>query len=148
MTSQMNGKATSAAMSTMGVKWKTDIAGMPRSPAIDTTNKLVKVPIVVDMPPIRTALLNGIRVRDAGIPPFAAIAAITGSISTSTGVSLTIMLMPNASTIVTKRPTCRLKRQTRVSKREAGSSAPVVTKPRPSTISAQMVIGRSLRTPA
>ena len=104
MTNQINGNATRAASSTIGVKWKTDIGGRPRSPAIDTTSRLVEVPMVVDIPPISTALLTGISVREAGMPPFAAIAAITGSIRTSTGVSLTIMLMPKASSSVTTRP--------------------------------------------
>ena len=139
ITSQMNGSATSAAIITIGVKWNTDIDGNPMSPAIDTTSRLVDVPIVVDMPPISTALLTGISVRDAGMPPLAAIAAMIGSIRTSTGVSLTIMLRPNASNSVTNRPSCWFSRHTRVSNRDTGSNAPVVTSPRPSTISAQMV---------
>ena len=78
MTSQMNGSATTAAISTIGVKWNTLIGGRPMSLAIDTTSRLVDVPIVVAMPPISTALLTGISVLDAGIPPLAAIAAMTG----------------------------------------------------------------------
>ena len=66
------------------------------------------MPIVVDIPPIRTALLIGISVRDAGMPPLAAIAAMIGIINTSTGVSLTIMLIPKASSNVTTRPACWL----------------------------------------
>ena len=105
-----------------------------------TTRRLVEVPIVVDMPPIRMALLTGMSVREAGIPPRDASAARMGSISTSTGVSLTIMLSSIARTRVTSSPTCRLKRQTLVSSRDVGSSAPVVTSPRPMIISAQIVI--------
>ncbi len=123
----------------MGVKWNTPMGGNPMSPAIDTTSRLVDVPIVVAIPPISTALLMGISVREAGMPPCAAIAAMIGIISTSTGVSLTIMLRPNASKSVTARPICWLCRQTRISRRDTGSSAPVVTRPRPSTISAQIV---------
>jgi hypothetical protein len=50
------------------------------------------------------------------------------------------MLSVIASSSVTSSPTCWLNRQTRVSMRAAGSSAPVVTSPRPITINAQMVI--------
>jgi len=104
ITSQMKGMAISAAVITIGVKWNTVIGAMPRSSAIETTRRLVEVPIVVAMPPIRIALLTGISVRDAGMPPREAIATRIGSISTSTGVSLTIMLSIIAITKVTRSP--------------------------------------------
>ena len=94
------------------------MGGSPISPAIDTTRRLVDVPIVVDIPPISTALLIGMSVRDAGMPPRAAIAAMIGIISTRTGVSLTIMLRPKASNRVTAKPICWLRRQTRTSSRD------------------------------
>ena len=91
----MNGSATSAAAATIGVKWNTPIGRMPSSPAMETTSRLVDVPIVVAMPPISTALLTGISVRDAGMPPRPASVTRIGSSSTSTGVSLTSMLSPS-----------------------------------------------------
>lgn len=90
--------------------------------------------------PISTALLMGISVREAGIPPREASATMIGNSSTSTGVSLTIMLITMASTRVVRKPTPRLKRHNLVRRRAAGSSAPVATKPRPMTISAQIVM--------
>ena len=69
ITIHMNGSATTAAISTIGVKWKTPISGMPRSTAIDTTRMLVDVPIVVAIPPISDAALSGMSVFDAAIAP-------------------------------------------------------------------------------
>ena len=113
---------------------------MPRSLAIETTSRLVDVPIVVDMPPIRMAALTGISVCEAGIPPCCASCTRIGNNSTSTGVSLTTMLIAAASASVTNNPSQRLTRQTRVSTHAAGSSAPVTTSPRPRIINAQIVI--------
>ena len=135
----MKGMATTAAIKTIGVKWNTPIGGNPMSVAIPTTRRLVDVPMVVAIPPINTALLTGINVCEAGIPPRAARDTRMGSNNTMTGVSFTIMLRNMASTSVTSRPSWRLNRHTFVSVRAAGSSAPVVTRPRPMIISAQIV---------
>ena len=113
---------------------------MPRSAAIETTSRFVDVPMVVAMPPIRTAALSGISVFEAAMAPRSARPTKTGSNRTSTGVSLTIIDRIIARSSETSMPRCLLSFQTVARRRVAGSSAPVTTRPRPMTIKAQIVI--------
>ena len=140
MTIQTKGSATSDAINTIGVKWNTPISGMPRSTAIDTTNMLVDVPMVVAIPPISDAALSGISVFEAAMAPRMARCTKIGISRTSTGVLFTPIERRKVTTSEKSRPSCRLILNNRSRNRAAGSSAPVTTSPLPMIISAQIVI--------
>jgi hypothetical protein len=59
--------AISAGTSTIGVKANTPIWRMPRSRPIETKRILVELPIVLAVPPIKTAALSGMSVFEAGV---------------------------------------------------------------------------------
>ena len=113
---------------------------MPILAAIVTTRMLVEVPMVVAIPPSKTAALTGISALEDAISPLAAIATMIGISSTITGVSLTNIDRKKASSSAVSRPSWALARNTLSSSRAKGSSAPVTTSPRPMIISAQIVI--------
>ena len=119
----------------------------PRSAASETTSRLVDVPMVVDMPPIRIAQFTGMRVCAAGTPARVASRSRIGSVSTSTGVSLTNMLSAMQTSSENNMPSERLKFHSRPRARAAGSSAPVMTRPRPRIIRQQIAISASWLNP-
>ena len=59
----------------------------------ETTSMLLEVPIVVAMPPVRIAQLTGIRVFESGIFARATTVRRIGKLRTSTGVSVTNILI-------------------------------------------------------
>ena len=102
--SQRYGSATAKAVAAVAVNANSPSGSMPRSVAIDRTSRLVDVPMLVIMPPARIAKFTGINVRDAECPVRSARLRSIGSISTSTGVSLTKALATPATTSVTSSP--------------------------------------------
>ncbi len=88
----------------MGVNWNTPMGFMPISAAMVTTRILVEVPMVVAIPPSKTAALTGMRALEDAISPLAAIATMIGISSTITGVSLTNIDMLKAIRSAASRP--------------------------------------------
>ena len=126
---------------------------MPKSAAciraaIDTTSRFVDVPIVVAMPPIRTAKFIGISRRRDESPVSRASATSTGISSTTIGVSLMKPLTSIEATRTTPSPAFAPRlRHSSASLRVTGRSAPVSTSARPSTIRLQMAISASCEKP-
>ena len=120
---------------------------MPRSAATLTTSRLVDVPMVVPMPPIRVASPMGIRMPLGELAVRRHTLMSMGSSRTTIGVLLMTADSAAATTSVTRNDRNGSLPQKRLSIRPTGSSAPVRMRPWPSTISAQTAISASWPNP-
>ncbi len=117
-----------AAVNAMAVKSNMPKRGTPRSVAIETTNRLVDVPMVVVMPPIRTAKFIGISVLEGADPVWSATLTSRGNSRMTTGVSLSTLLSAMPMTSTASSATAGLQRQSFPRVLATGSRAPVATR--------------------
>ena len=117
--------------------------GSPRSAATLTTKRLVDVPMVVPMPPINVAKPMGIKIFAGEVDVRKQTLMRMGKSSTTIGVLLMNADNTAPTTSVAAKDKNGALPQKRPSNRPTGSSAPVVTNPWPSTMSAQTAINAS-----
>lgn len=118
------------------------------SRATDTTSRLVEVPMVVTVPPITVARPKGMSTPEGEDLALSVTPTRIGSSMTTIGVLFTTALSAPATTMVKRSETTGAVCQTRARMRATGCSAPVVSSPFPSTMSAHTATSASWPKPA
>ena len=109
---------------------------MPMLTATETTRRLVEVPMVVPMPPIRVAKPIGINIPDAGVPVRKETLIKIGKSRMTMGTLFTKALSTAPTRRVSKNENAGVMVQSLARILPTGSNAPVLDKPCPIIINA------------